>query len=298
MYRCASPADYPARATLLLAVAFPPRGSEVRLLLEGGAMVASCAETFTRSHVHVPGPLCCAYGLRVSAPCVPYVPKAQGSVPSGPHAWHVRRTRTRLGRAVRTMYHVPVPWAPQVTSRNALNFSLYDADAPTAARTLTPEYGPPSGGTAVTVRGDNFAPGFSLPLPYRVIIVTLPLQVRGDNFAPGAHCYFGDYGPAPDGGIKATFISVQQVHYIRSQPPVTCGHGHHYIRSQPPSHTVTASITYGHSLHYRRSQPPLHTVAARLPLACAASERARLGAAHGGGRRRRPPRRRRDLHVL
>ena len=46
-----------------------------------------------------------------------------------------------------------------VRSHGALSFSVYDADAPTSARTLSPEYGPPSGGTAVTVRGDNFAPG-------------------------------------------------------------------------------------------------------------------------------------------
>ena len=44
-------------------------------------------------------------------------------------------------------------------SHSGLAFTLYDADAPTAAVALSPEYGPPSGGTAVTVRGANFAPG-------------------------------------------------------------------------------------------------------------------------------------------
>eukprot|EP00964_Phaeocystis_antarctica_P071119 scaffold43349_cov73-Phaeocystis_antarctica.AAC.2 len=33
-----------------------------------------------------------------------YVPEAQGSLPSRRHALYVRRTRTSLGRAVRTMY--------------------------------------------------------------------------------------------------------------------------------------------------------------------------------------------------
>ena len=43
-----------------------------------------------------------------------------------------------------------------VRSHSGLRFSLYDADAPTAVHTLSPEYGPPRGGTAVTVRGADF----------------------------------------------------------------------------------------------------------------------------------------------
>ena len=64
-----------------------------------------------------------------------------------------------------------------VRSRSALNFTLYDADAPAAAHTISPEYGPPSGGTRVTV--------------------------RGGNFAPGARCYFG-----ADHSSAASFVSV------------------------------------------------------------------------------------------
>ena len=38
----------------------------------------------------------------VPASCVPYVPKARGSLLPGRHALYARRTRTSLGRAVRT----------------------------------------------------------------------------------------------------------------------------------------------------------------------------------------------------
>ena len=59
---------------------------------------------------------------------------------------------------------VQVPGVPSLpylsrASANALNFSLYDADAPTATSLLLPAYGPPAGGTRVEVRGDNFANG-------------------------------------------------------------------------------------------------------------------------------------------
>ena len=37
---------------------------------------------------------------------MPYVPEAQGSLPPGLNALYVRRTRTSLGRAVRTAYRV------------------------------------------------------------------------------------------------------------------------------------------------------------------------------------------------
>ena len=40
-----------------------------------------------------------------------YVPEAQGSLPPGPHALYVRRTRVSLGRAV--PYRVPCTVAPQ-----------------------------------------------------------------------------------------------------------------------------------------------------------------------------------------
>ena len=73
-----------------------------------------------------------------------------------------------------------------VRSHSALRFSLYDADAPTAVHTLSPEYGPPLGGTAVTV--------------------------RGDNFAPGARCYFGEgTGAEPHHSSAASFVSVQLI---------------------------------------------------------------------------------------
>ena len=67
-----------------------------------------------RVDTYIPGPLYCTYGLRVPAPCVLYVPEAQGSLLPGPHALYVRRTRTSLGRAVRTAYRVVHPrwrWA-------------------------------------------------------------------------------------------------------------------------------------------------------------------------------------------
>ena len=54
---------------------------------------------------YAPGPPCGTYGLRVPASCVPYVPEAQGSLPQGQALLYVRRTRTSLGLAVRTMYH-------------------------------------------------------------------------------------------------------------------------------------------------------------------------------------------------
>ena len=44
----------------------------------------------------------CTYGLRGPAFCLPHVPEAQGSLPPGPHALYVRRTRASLGRAART----------------------------------------------------------------------------------------------------------------------------------------------------------------------------------------------------
>ena len=59
----------------------------------------TCVDTY------VPGPPYCTYELRVPASRVPYVPKAQGSLPR-----YVRRTRTSLGRAARTAYR----GAPQV----------------------------------------------------------------------------------------------------------------------------------------------------------------------------------------
>eukprot|EP00964_Phaeocystis_antarctica_P116900 scaffold80755_cov61-Phaeocystis_antarctica.AAC.4 len=58
----------------------------------------------TYADTYVPEPPCCTYRLRVPASCVLYVPKAQGGLPQGPHAQYVRRTRTGLGRAVRTAY--------------------------------------------------------------------------------------------------------------------------------------------------------------------------------------------------
>ena len=58
------------------------------------------------------GPPCCAYGLGAPASCVLYVPEAQGSLPPGPHALYARRTRTSLGRAVRTAYRVVHPRSP------------------------------------------------------------------------------------------------------------------------------------------------------------------------------------------
>ena len=46
----------------------------------------------------------CTYGLRGPAFCVPHVPEAQGSLPPGPRALHVRRAHTSLGRAARTVH--------------------------------------------------------------------------------------------------------------------------------------------------------------------------------------------------
>ena len=45
--------------------------------------VLSKVDTCMHVHVHVPGPpyCTCTYGLRAPASCVPYVPKAQGSLP-------------------------------------------------------------------------------------------------------------------------------------------------------------------------------------------------------------------------
>ena len=51
-------------------------------------------------HTYVPGPPYCTCGLRAPASRLPYVPEAQGSLPRG-DLLYVRRTRTRLGRAVR-----------------------------------------------------------------------------------------------------------------------------------------------------------------------------------------------------
>ena len=56
-------------------------------------------------NTYAPQPPYCTYGLRVSAACVLYVPEAQGSLPPGPHALYVRRTRTSL--RCRTYHHVP-----------------------------------------------------------------------------------------------------------------------------------------------------------------------------------------------
>jgi hypothetical protein len=59
------------------------------------------ADTYVR-----PGPPDGTLGLRVPTVCVLYVPKAQGSLPPGPHALYVRRTRASLGRAVCTVHRV------------------------------------------------------------------------------------------------------------------------------------------------------------------------------------------------
>ena len=78
------------------------------LALEYLELVEACA------HTYAPEPPYCTYGLRVPAPCVLYVPEAQGSLLPGPHALYVRRTRTSLGRAVRTAYRAVHPrwrWA-------------------------------------------------------------------------------------------------------------------------------------------------------------------------------------------
>ena len=59
---------------------------------------------------YVPGPPYCKYGLRVPASCVPYVPNAQGCPGQAPR--YVRRTRTGLGRAVRTAYRGTLTLTP------------------------------------------------------------------------------------------------------------------------------------------------------------------------------------------
>ena len=52
------------------------------------------------TRTYVPGPPYRAYGLRVPASCVPYVPEAQGNLPREEALLYVRGTRARLGRAV------------------------------------------------------------------------------------------------------------------------------------------------------------------------------------------------------
>ena len=81
-----------ASSPLLQDVTRPARGD--RGTADG--QVAARADTY------VLGPPCCTYGLPAPASCVPHVPEAQGSLPPGPHALYVRRTRASLGRAART----------------------------------------------------------------------------------------------------------------------------------------------------------------------------------------------------
>jgi len=91
--------------------------------------------------------------------------------------------RSHVTLALLLSVSVPgVPAASDLTraSANSLPFTLYDIDQPTAVGLLLPAFGPPSGGTAVVV--------------------------RGDNFAPGAICTFGDLPPTP-----ATFYAVDHL---------------------------------------------------------------------------------------
>ena len=81
-----------ASSPLLQDVTRPARGD--RGTADG--QVAARADTY------VPGPPCCTYGLPAPDSCLPHVPEAQGSLPPGPHALYVRRTRASLGRTRRT----------------------------------------------------------------------------------------------------------------------------------------------------------------------------------------------------
>ena len=68
----------------------------------------------------------CTYGLRGPAFCLPHVPEAQGSLPPGPRALHVRRAHTSLGRAARTVHRVEHhrPWRGPVLSAEQLTLTL------------------------------------------------------------------------------------------------------------------------------------------------------------------------------
>ena len=75
----------------------------------------------------------CTYGLRGPAFCLPHVPEAQGSLPPGPRALHVRRAHTSLGRAARTVHRAVHhrPWRGPVLSAEQLTLT------PTRTLTLT-----------------------------------------------------------------------------------------------------------------------------------------------------------------
>ena len=79
-------------------------GPEYTDLLSRGSF-PPCADTYAR------GPPYCTHGLRVLASCALCVSGAQGSLPPGPHALYVRKTRTSCtyGRRLRAsgVPHVP-----------------------------------------------------------------------------------------------------------------------------------------------------------------------------------------------
>ena len=84
-----------------------------------GSKATRCADTC------VPGAL-----VLLLASCVLYAPTAQGSLRPGPHALYVRRTRTSLGRAVRTACTL----APQAKGTNFKGANLAGASFYKGAR--------------------------------------------------------------------------------------------------------------------------------------------------------------------
>ena len=87
-------------------------------------------------------------------------------------------------------------------SEDTIPFTLYDPSQPTSVHELQPPLGPPAGGTAV--------------------------EVHGDNFAYGVACFFGETR------VATTFMSVSRV---RCASPLACSPAPlvpaHHSRSHP-----------------------------------------------------------------
>ena len=217
---------------------------------------------------YAPGPPYCTYGLRVPASCVLHVPKAQGSVSQCSTYCAYRRTRTSLGRAVRTRTA-----APQVlpTMRRTRPLGRHWLLLPAAWDSCPPRLDIPPclarQATWQTFRTIFEATGVAEAVTPLVSPLHRRVQLSTRTYSNLNYLWLQPLLHT----VAASIACGYSLHYIRLQPrlhtvtaSMTCGYSLYYVRLQTLLQKVAASITYGYSLDCMRLQPRFHTVTASM----------------------------------